>query len=347
MAPLPYSPGDITRSHAWLHHNGGLTEATILHPDYHADDKEWNREHGAWPITRYLDNTADLLRIVRTYAGERMICYGLNPRPSALTNPDGRKRSAKESDIALSQTLLLDIDLDGTITTERAIAFAHFLGNAFEYFTSKGLQRPVNASTGRGVHLLLAYDPITVDDCPDIAARLRTFKRDFATAYRHDLQRLEARVDSTQDLRRMVRVYGTSKPHLGRISVFHGNERKPDPVLREYLLNLTPTPTRMPTPASRSLVITDLLPDWFTTLLANDRVLNALWHNNGKPRTSDQSNSGYDYTIACYLAARGNTHDEIATIIALRPTGAAERARKGVDYLLRTVTAATSRHHGR
>src|SRR2546425_31468 len=72
------------------------------------------------------------------------------------------------------------------------------------------------------------------------------------------------------------------------------------------------------------------------------------WRQGGLARTpsvTDQSNSGYDYSIAAYLAAHGiMDYAALATIIALRPTGAKERAVKGVQYVLRTVTNALARH---
>src|SRR5579872_2392752 len=44
--------------------------------------------------------------------------------------------------------------------------------------------------------------------------------------------------DSTQDLRRMVRCYGTGKPGVGVVSRFYGRERVEDAALRDYLLGL-------------------------------------------------------------------------------------------------------------
>jgi hypothetical protein len=337
---------DVIHGYEWLDHTDGPTEVSILHPDYRPGDRSWNRRHQAWPITQYVGSIFTLLRLVNQYAGERLLCYGINPRPDILRKPDGRLRSAKETDITMSQTLVLDVDLEGTVTPEREHNLATFLRTADDYFASLGIAPPVRASTGRGVHLLFAYPPITVADYPSLRDRLRTFKHNFSTAHRQDLSRLEARVDSTQDLRRMVRVYGTSKPGVGIISRFHGEERHPDPALREHLLHLPYTPTTPP-PAQRSLTIADLLPDWFGQMLRRDAVLNDLWQGTGKLAGTDQSNSGYDYTIARYLAQHGITnHDTLATIIALRPTGAKERARKGVEYLLRTVTSALAGYNG-
>jgi hypothetical protein len=217
-----YSSLEVIRGYEWLGHKTGTTEVSILHPEYHAGDKDWNRAHQAWPLTHYLTSIHDLIALVRQHAGERLVCYGLNPRPGILRRPDGRLRSAKEPDITISQSLLLDLDLEGTPSPERLRSLVRFLSTADEYFASLGLHRPVRAATGRGSHLLFAYPPILVDQYPDVRERLRTFKQEFSKAHRQDLARLEARVDSTQDLRRMVRVYGTSKPGIGIISRFYG-----------------------------------------------------------------------------------------------------------------------------
>ncbi|MDX2154033.1 MAG: hypothetical protein SFV54_25055 [Bryobacteraceae bacterium] len=341
MDPRPYSPNDVTRSHAWLNHNRGYTEVTILHPLFKPQEQDWNRAHHAWPITRYVRSNADLLHFVRTYAGERMLCFGINPRPSPLRYENGGLRSAKEADITVSQTLLLDIDLEGTITTDRLEHLRRFLRRADEYFTSKGLHRPIRARTGRGSHLLLAYEAISVVQHPTISDQLRTFKEDFRQANRVDLHRLEARIDSTQDLRRMVRVYGTAKPRINVISRFYGPyQRHNDPALREYLLRLPPTPRKAIDPLP-NITIAAKLPQWFEDRLKTDTILYDLWHGRGKPPGTDQSNSGYDYTIARHLASIEDVSTaDIATIIAVRPTGAGERASKGVAYLRRTIMAA-------
>ncbi|MDX2154037.1 MAG: hypothetical protein SFV54_25075 [Bryobacteraceae bacterium] len=338
---MTYSRHDIIRSHHWLTHTPGYTEVTILHPQYHAGDHAWNQQHQAWPITRYVQRTRDLLHLVHEHTGERMICYGLNPRPAVLRHEDGRIRSAKEPDINLSQTLLIDIDLQGTVTPARLDDLRRFLNRADEYVTSKRLQRPTRARTSRGSHLLFPFKPITVAEHPTIRDQLRTFKEEFLQENHLDLSGLEARVDNTQDLRRMTRVYGTTKPGNTIISRFYGNyERTPDPALREYLLRL-PSKQRKASAPLPSITIGDLLPAGFEDRPHTDTILNELWHSRGKPPGTDRSDSGYDYTIAKYLAQSGDLRpDDIATIIALRPTGASERARKGVDYVRRTVKAA-------
>jgi hypothetical protein len=333
--PQSYRLGDVSRGYAWLGHRRLFTEVSSLHPEYRRGDLLWNKAHDAWPRTHYVTSYAQLERLVRSDAASRLVCYGLNPRPRMLTTEDGRLRSAKEEDITASQSLVIDIDLEGPVTPARTTDLLAFLGTADQYFRELGMNRPVRAKTGRGSHLLFAYEPISVAIVPDVRERLRQYKNDFVTAHRHDLRRLEARVDSTQDLRRMVRVYGTSKPGVGIISRFYGGRRNPDENLREYLLGMRITPTTGPG-AAKGVQVS--LP----ALLLQDATFNGLWHGTGKPAGTDQSNSGYDYAIASYLARMGKTIDEIAMILSQRPMGQKERDAKGPSYLTRTATNASN-----
>jgi hypothetical protein len=140
----------------------------------------------------------------------------------------------------------------------------------------------------------------------------------------------------------MVRVYGTAKPSIGTKSTFPEVVRVPDPALRSYLLQLTTNNTR-PMPPRKNLVLTDSMPAWFPSLRKNDRVLNDLWHGRGKPGCTDQTNSGYDFSIACFLSQRTDKPEEIAKILSHRPMGSEERNRKGMEYLERTVNNALAK----
>jgi len=265
-----------------------------------------------------------------------MICYGLNPRPRVLRRQDGRVRSAKEIDIAVSMNLLIDIDLEGAVSPSRLSALKGFLLEADEYFTSLGLLRPFRAATGRGSHLLFAYPPILVSEVLDVRERLRSFKDGFVRAVRDQLSRLEARVDSTQDLRRMVRVYGTSKPDVGVVSKFYGKERVEDVALREYLLRLTVAAFR--SVRAVPVMVADHLPGWFAGLLVTDDRLRSLYEGNGKAAVTDCSVSGYDFSVVRHLVRLGfRDPNELGTILSLRPVGFAERCTKGPAYVERTV----------
>ena len=196
-------------------------------------------ESFAWFVAghRLRDESCGLESVVRNH-GDRLVCYGLNPRSTILSGPGGRLRCARDADISLCQNLLLDLDLVGTVTPERLASLKRFLSRADEYFLGLGLCRPVRAATGRGSHLLFGFPPIPVADVPDVRARCRLFRDGFASAVRSELSRLEVRLDSTQDLRRAVRVYGTAKPGVGVVSQFVGGARHEDSALRSYLLGL-------------------------------------------------------------------------------------------------------------
>ena len=155
-----------------------------------------------------------------------------------VKNSRGYPRATLDSEIEAAQNLLLDFDFNSIPTQEQRTEFAQFLQRSHEYIQDLGLRIPAWAFTGRGYHLLFGYRPIRVAECPDIAARLKQFRHQFLNAHRRDLQALEAKLDNTQDLRRMARVYGTAKPEVGILSEFHGGERVEDAVLRQYLLEV-------------------------------------------------------------------------------------------------------------
>jgi hypothetical protein len=334
-----YSRADVRRGFAWLGHAGQYTELTILHPDYKPGDAVWNGSHQSWPVVAYVTSLAGVEEVVRNHAG-RLVCYGLNPRSAIHAKPIGALRSATEADIAVSQNLLLDLDLEGTVTPERLDALKRFLSVADEYVTSLGCARPVRAATGRGSHLLFAYPAIRIEEYPDMRERLRSFRDGFAAAVRQDLSRLEVRCDSTQDLRRVVRVYGTAKPDVGVVSRFYGRERHEDVGLRNYLLQL-PCCTQAATPAVASVAFDDVLPSWFTPLLDRDERLRGFWRGEGKTR-GDVTASGYDYSLVQALIRRGHADpSELGTILALRPGGGASAKRQ--EYILRTVRTALQR----
>src|SRR5438477_1109610 len=115
-----FSLGNVRRGYRWVGHEPrGVTEVSILHPAYRRGDQDWNRRHGSWPLTFYVSSEQELLALVRRYCGERMVCYGLNPRPAVLTREDGRCRAGTENDVAVSMNLLIDIDLEGTVSSSR------------------------------------------------------------------------------------------------------------------------------------------------------------------------------------------------------------------------------------
>jgi hypothetical protein len=151
---------------------------SVLHSDYRPGDLEWNASRRSWPITRYIRSPDELLWLVHAYAGRRILTYGLNPRPAVLKRDDGKIRSAKGTDITVSQSVLLDTDLLGTASPARGPPLVRYVERVFEYFADHKFNRPVHASTGGGVHFVPAYRPIIIADHPSLG-QLRAFKDEF------------------------------------------------------------------------------------------------------------------------------------------------------------------------
>jgi hypothetical protein len=335
-----YSLSDALRSYRWLGHQG-FTELNAWHPAYRPgrENYAWNREHDAFPRVAYARNELELVRFLEAYAGKRMCCFGLNPRPSAFRNERGYYRSAKESEILVSQNLLLDVDTKDHSPPQPADE--SFLDKTKEYFLDLGLLPPVRACTGRGHHLLFAYEVITVAACPDIAARLGMFREGFTSAYRRELDHHGLKCDATQDLTRALRVYGSAKPTVGILSRFPDVERCEDENLREYLLNLT---VPLAPAAGIALNTGASLPSWFNDLLHQDNILRNLWDGTGKPEGTDQSRSGFDYSITRRLLRQGFRNiDDLATILTLRPDGAVQGSKKNQEYVRRTISNALNK----
>ncbi len=87
------------------------------------------------------------------------------------------------------------------------------------------------------------------------------------------------------------------------------------------------------------------LPDWFTSLLSTDNQLRDLWIGVGKPDNTDQSRTGFDYSLIRRLLYLNHTTDlaELATILSLRPDGAVQAKGKDDKYIRRTISNALIR----
>jgi len=282
-------------------------------------------------------NESDFLKFIARYAGTRLVCCGLNPRSTTFFNKAGYPRSARENEIEASRALLLDLDpVEETVRLEEA---KRSLDRIDTYFKDHGFQLPTVANSGKGYHLVAIYPAIRVDDCPDIHDRLAAF----ASGLRRELEKEFAAegiyLDSTSDLRRLVKVYGTAKPG-GLESRLQRFRPEPDPQLREYLMSLQPEMKRN---SNENLPLPDLgvkLPSWFPPLLEKP-VIDKLWRGEGKPAGSDRSRSGYDFSLALRLIREGyNDPNDLATILALRPGGAFQGRGGNVDYLRRTIANA-------
>lgn len=339
--PPKYSLEDVTKSYRWLGHKG-FTELNAFHSDYKTGREhfEWNLQNKTFPRISYARTENDVINFVKKYAETYMVCYGINPRQKIFKNNKNYPRAAYENEIELSQNLLMDFDFKSKNTTKEQIAeFELFIQKTNQYFLELGIKIPTTAYTGRGYHFLFAYPPIKVTAYPDIAERLKEFCNQFRETFKKDLQRLEVKLDNTQDLRRMLKIYGTAKPKIGIISKFYGDKRMEDNGLRDYLL-------KMEIHQSESELLSVLktsgeLPLWFQNLLAMDSRIKELWEGYGKPQDTDTTGSGYDFSLAKYLLNLGYQNiGELATILALRPEGAVRKSGKGDGYIRRTIANA-------
>jgi len=332
MSPK-YSLVDVVKSYNWLGHDKGYTELNAYHPDYRPGDYGWNVKNKTWPKIWYARKEQDVVKFVEMYA-DRTVCFGINPRPQSFKTEKGYPRAARDEDIVISQNLLLDFDIEGKPSKDRLLALRGFLEKAQDDFSSADYRKPVLAYTGRGFHLLFAYPPMRVDHYPDISQRLKKFRDDFANSYWKHLSNLEVKLDATQDLRRMVKIYGTAKPEVGIISRFYGDERVEDEYLLEHLLRMEI--------ASRGpkvyLDVGDEIPDSVANVLRSDSEIKQLWEGKGKPQDSDTSRTGYDYSLVKRLLRTGVKNlDDLATVLALRPEGAVKQSGKDERYILRTI----------
>jgi len=333
---------DVAKSYKWLGHKG-FTELNAFHPKYKPgrDNFEWNKEHKTFPCIAYANNERDVINFVKRYSQTYMVCYSINPRFSAFTNQRGYPRAAHEEEIEISQNLLLDFDFYSNKPLDEQINdFKLLLKKAYQYFKDLGTSLPSTAFTGRGYHLLFPYPAIKVDECLDIAYRLRAFCDQFRQAHREDLERLKVRLDPTQDLRRMLKIYGTAKPEIGVVSRFYGGERVDDEALRAYLLKMNIERAYQ----SSVLVAGKELPLWFHKLIGDDEKIRALWNGQGKPDGLDKSKSGYDFSLVKTLMRKGYKNlDNLATILWHRPLGGVTHEGKGEDYIARTIAKALLR----
>jgi hypothetical protein len=332
-----YRLEDILKSYRWLGHQGYYTELNAFNPEYKPRDNEWNRKNNAYPKIWYAKSSDEIVQFVKKNHQTHTVCYSINPRSKIFKKESGHVRAAFDSEIDTSQSTFLDFDTEPDHAP--LAVFEEFLSRADEYFKDLKINPPVRAYTGRGCHLLFAYSGIPTREYPDISQRLKAFRDQFYAEFNEQIAGLGVRLDRTQDLRRMVKIYGTAKPDVGIVSRFYGSERIEDEGMRDYLLNLS-----LDSPSKDGIRIGQELPDWFTRLLISDPHVKELWEGTGKPEGTDQSRSGFDYSLMRTLAFLGYKNvDELATILALRPDGSARVNGKPESYIYRTIAKAISK----
>ncbi|MBW2067113.1 MAG: hypothetical protein JRJ03_19570 [Deltaproteobacteria bacterium] len=294
-----------------------------------------------FPVVRYVRNGRQLLGLVERFHGTHMVCYGINPRPGIRRYPSGYPRAHRDSEIELVRNFFLDFDLRAGADAKKLASLELFLEEVTGRVEDMGFLPPVRAFTGNGFHLLFAIPAVRVGKCPDIRERIRAFREKVLLGLGERLAAVGARVDSTDDLSRVAKIYGTAKPG-GRLSRFYGDgARREDKNLREHLLSLDVIRTaRTGGLDSAGTGNIRQLPEGFARLLEEDERIRNLWLGKGK-ETGDLTRSGYDYSLLRECLARGITDvRELAAILALRPGGSVRDGPKGEQYIRVTIAKA-------
>ncbi len=338
-----FTKNDVIKSYSYLsHRQHGFTELLAIHKDYKPGRQNFklNLENKRLPKVWYTKNINHVLWFVSKYHKDHTCCYGVNPRPGILINQKGRIRSAKEDDIKILNNFYFDIDCKkpkSELTDEYFAEVQFFIAGTECFFEDRGINPPGIAFSGRGFHLLFTPIPIQVDKHPDIKQKIIQFKIDYEQYCKDCLEKLNLKIDSTLDLRRMVKIYGTSKPNVYRPSLFYDMERVEDPALTKYLINIE---VDNDSPAKSVVYISSGLPQNFQRILENNQLIQKIWDGTGKTQ-GDVSNSGYDFSLV-KLCLKNHITDinDLSTILALRPNGAFQKSGKDETYIKRTVSKA-------
>lgn len=335
---MNYSIDDIVKSYKWLNYSQyGLTELIAFHPKYKPGDFEYNRKNGFLPKIWYAKSVKQVIAFVKKYHKNHTCCYGINPRPSVLKAKNNFLRSAKDSDIKTVLSFYLDFDFAHSDADKKDFNMLKELIKEIEFYLGKEkIRKPVWAYTGNGYHLLFALPPIKTEEHPDIGEKIKAFRDNINYEFSGAMESEGIKLDSTVDLRRVAKIYGTKKPYKNaRLSRFYGNKRIEDVVLKEYILSLDTTQSLE---KEISFNIPDRLPEKFENLLNTDTYIKKLWNNEGKTEIKDVSRTGYDFSLVKECIRRGITDiNDLSAILALRPEGAYQKSSKNGDYIRRTI----------
>ncbi len=336
MAAL-YNLNDVKKGYLWLGHEQ-YTELNAFHKDFKQGNEnfKWNKEHGTFTKVDFARNYADVERFVKKYFKDHQLVMGENPRPQKFTNERGFPRSAKESEIEFSTNMLFDIDVVEKKHVQEKLADLEMNLIQFkEYFNDLGLLSPITACTGQGYHLLFPFPAIRVSEYKDIAHRIKAFQQQFRNEFSKTLNENGVRLDSTYDLVRKIRIYGTAKPKVGYIADFFGEKRIEDPNAREYLLNID-----LPKAESAPLdeIVKRELPLPFVSLMERDARLRGYWLGTGKSDNQSTSASRCDFSLVRYCLQLGiDSVSDLTTILKLRPDGVAGGSGGGKNYVQNTI----------
>ena len=252
------------------------------------------------------DETA-FVNLVRQCPADKLCAVGLNPRPLGLLS------FAKDADIEVVKNILIDIEEarsgrvwdEAVDATKKARAKAFIDERLLRWFTECGFAPPVVADSGSFWHVLCAVAPIKVADNPTIKDGIAAFQRKLREVFKEELSSAGLKIDSTSDLVRKVKVYGTAKPGGPISHLPEGATRVECPKLRSHLIALSSAP------ASRGVRVElptafaeELIPKVFYDRLEHDSRLSATWKGD-RTDMDDCSRSGHDLSLASQCVAFG------------------------------------------
>lgn len=338
---MEFDTESVLRSYRWLGHGNCWTEVYALHPKYRPGRESYhhNRRHRAFPVVWYVRDARQLLKMVRRFHGTRMVCYGINPRPGILRYQSGHLRAHRDPEIEVVKSFYFDLDLREDAGGEELADLEFFLEQVSGKIEGWGFNAPVKAFTGNGFHLLFAIPEVKARECPDIGDRIRLFRERVFAGLEGRLAELSVQIDTTDNICRMAKVYGTAKPDRRVLSRFCGDgKRVEDSRLRDALLEMELLEGGPED--GLDLEAAKDLPASFSRLLESDRKVRLFWMGQGKV-VGDLSSSGYDYSLLKECLAKGITDvKELAAIIALRPGGSVSNGTKGEQYVRHTISKA-------
>ena len=296
--------------------------------------------------SRYVTTEREMLDAVKAEGPGTLVAISVQPR--SATRP-----GKATADVDKVRTLVLDIEPDNrkgvaasAAQRERAQEFVRV--HVAEWFKSRHLSDPVVADSGNGVHVFAAVPAIEVAGCPDIAARTKALRNQLASDLEAEAKAAGVRIDSTQDLARVVKLHGTRKPARGhRVSRFlGGTDRVEDPALRDLLLTIDPSlaPPRASTPKSRVGLPKGWkkkpVPERFGKLLREHERLKSAYEGT-LDDLKDRTRSGQDMSLVSQLVHLGMVDEESLAVILLSTPH--RKAREHSDprrYVERTIAAA-------
>ena len=294
----------------------------------------------------FVSTEKEMLDTVSAHGAGTLVAISVQPRTLA--------RSGKTAaDVEVVRTLFLDIEPDngkGVVASpaqrERAQQFVR--DHVTSWFKGQHLADPVIADSGNGVHVFAPVPPIEVAACADIAARMKALRNKMASDLDAEAKAAGVRIDSTQDLHRVVKLHGTSKPARGqRISRFLGEAaRKEDAALRSLLLATDPATAdpMTPTPKSRVALAAGwkktAVPERFDELLRDHDRLKGAYHGT-LDDLKDRTRSGQDMSLVGQLVHLGVVDEEaLGAILWSTPHGKAREHSDPQRYIERTIAAA-------